>query len=241
MSDVLVVGGGHNGLIAALRLARAGRRVTVVEQGAEPGGCVWTDRHPSGVLVERGAFEHGGVYPMAVELGLDDPALGDRAVRYREHPVLAGVAFGDGQRRVFYSDVAATVAALGADGPGYRHLVELADALFGMLDTFGTAPTLTQVAAALAALPGGDELFRTLLQPAETVLDAAVSDPHTRAAMALQPLRPRCRPGRRAAGCSRCCCPPRIAAPPSAPPADPGHWWTHCSRRSSGPAPRCAP
>lgn len=186
VSDVLVVGGGHNGLIAALRLARAGRRVTVVEQGAEPGGCVWTDRHPSGVLVERGAFEHGGVYPMAVELGLDDPALGDRAVRYREHPVLAGVAFGDGQRRVFYSDVAATVAALGADGPGYRHLVELADALFGMLDTFGTAPTLTQVAAALAALPGGDELFRTLLQPAETVLDAAVSDPHTRAAMALQ-------------------------------------------------------
>ncbi|MGY4709163.1 phytoene desaturase family protein [Mycolicibacterium sp. CBM1] len=186
VSDVVVVGGGHNGLIVALRLARAGRRVTVVEQGAEPGGCVWTERHPSGVLVERGAFEHGGVYPVAVELGLDDPALGDRALRYREHLVLAGVAFGDGQRRVFYTDVAATVAALGDDGPAYQRLVELSDALFRLLDTFDSAPTLTHVAAALAALPGGDELFRTLLQSAETVLEAAVADPHTRAAMALQ-------------------------------------------------------
>lgn len=186
VADVLVVGAGHNGLIAALRLARAGCRVTVVEQGTEPGGCVWTEVHPSGVLVERGAFEHGGLYPTAAELGLDDAALGDRAVRYREHPVLAGVVFGDGQRRTFYTDVAATAAALGADGPGYRRLVELAGALFGLLDTFDTPPTLTQVAAALAVLPGGDDLFRIVVQSAETVLETAVSDPHTHAAMAVQ-------------------------------------------------------
>ncbi|MDQ2677093.1 MAG: FAD-dependent oxidoreductase, partial [Actinomycetota bacterium] len=190
MSDstraVVVIGGGHNGLVAALRLARAGCDVTVLEQGAEPGGCVWTERHPSGVLVERGAFEHGGVLPVAEELGLTSEDLGHATLRYREHPVAAGFVFGDGQRRVFHTDLDRTVAGLGDDGERYRELVDLADTLFGMLDTFERPPTPTQVAAALAPLRGGDELFRTMLLPAEQVIDAALLDPHTRASLALQ-------------------------------------------------------
>jgi phytoene dehydrogenase-like protein len=179
--SAVVVGAGHNGLVAALRLARAGRTVIVLEQGDEPGGCVWTARHPSGVLVERGAFEHAGIRGLAADLGLADVGL-----RYREHPVVAGFLFGDGQRRVFHSDLDTTVAALGADGPAYRELAERGQALFGMLGAFPEPPTLTQVAAALAPLRGGDALFRTLLSPAETVIDTALADPHTRAALALQ-------------------------------------------------------
>ncbi len=184
--DVVVVGGGHNGLVAALRLARAGCRVTVVEQGREPGGCVWTDRHPSGVLVERGAYEHGGILAVATELGLTDPGLGDAAVRYREHPVVAGFVFGDGERRVFHTDLDETVADLGDDGPAYRELVAMAAVLFDMVTTFDPPPTPTQIAAALAPLRGGDTLFRTILQSAETVVGHALADPHTRAALALQ-------------------------------------------------------
>jgi sarcosine oxidase subunit beta len=41
VSDTLVIGGGLHGLSAALHLARAGRRVTVVERA-------WTGRHASG-------------------------------------------------------------------------------------------------------------------------------------------------------------------------------------------------
>ena len=184
--DVIVVGGGHNGLVAALHLARAGCQVTVLERGTEPGGCVWTQRHESGVLVERGAFEHSGILAMATELGLTDPELGQAALRYHEHPVVAGFVFGDGERRVFHTDLERTVADLGADGTAYRELVDLASVLFDMLDTFDPPPTLTEIAATLAPLQGGDALFRTLLLPAETVIDTALEDRHTRAALALQ-------------------------------------------------------
>lgn len=176
--SVIVVGGGHNGLVAAVRLARAGCRVTVLEQGSEPGGCIWTETHPSGVVVERGAWEHGGVLAVAQELGLD--------VEYVEHPVAAGFHFGDGSQRVFHSDLERTVAGLAGDGAPYRGLVELAETLFGVLDTFAVPPTPAEVAAAMAAIPGGDRLFRTLIQSAETVVDAALADPLTRAALALQ-------------------------------------------------------
>jgi phytoene dehydrogenase-like protein len=39
-SDVLIVGGGHNGLVAAAYLARAGRRVTLLEARSTLGGAV---------------------------------------------------------------------------------------------------------------------------------------------------------------------------------------------------------
>ncbi|UVE94174.1 NAD(P)/FAD-dependent oxidoreductase [Dietzia sp. B32] len=178
MRSVAVIGGGHNGLVAAVRLAERGCRVTVLERGAETGGCLWTERHASGAIVERGAFEHGGMRRVVTELGLD--------VEYREHPVLAGFLFGDGERRMFYSDLDRTVAGLGMDGPAYRRLAERASALFGLLETFETPPTLTSVASALAPLAGGDALFRTMIGSAEAALDDALVDRHTRAALVLQ-------------------------------------------------------
>lgn len=59
-ADVVVVGAGAAGLAAARRLVDAGRRVRVVEAGADVGGRIRTARTPEGSAVELGAeFVHG--------------------------------------------------------------------------------------------------------------------------------------------------------------------------------------
>ena len=87
--DVVVVGGGHNGLVCAAYLARAGLDVVVVEQNEVPGGALmWSEWQ--GHLLEHGAVEHTAVLTSGVidELGLD----GSRPVvphsgRRRDPPV----------------------------------------------------------------------------------------------------------------------------------------------------------
>ena len=54
--DVLIAGGGHNGLVAAAYLARAGRRVLVVEKRDLVGGCAVTEEIWPGYRVSTAAY-----------------------------------------------------------------------------------------------------------------------------------------------------------------------------------------
>src|SRR5690349_6349564 len=54
--DAIIVGGGHNGLVTAAYLARAGRKVLVLERREMVGGCAVTEEIWPGYKVSTGAY-----------------------------------------------------------------------------------------------------------------------------------------------------------------------------------------
>ena len=57
-ADVIIVGGGHNGLVAAAYLAGAGRRVVVVEATDQFGGAVASAEIFEGVAASLSRFSY---------------------------------------------------------------------------------------------------------------------------------------------------------------------------------------
>src|SRR5690242_10439561 len=54
--DAIIVGGGHNGLVCAAYLAKAGRKVLVLERRELVGGCAVTEEIWPGYKVSTGAY-----------------------------------------------------------------------------------------------------------------------------------------------------------------------------------------
>jgi phytoene dehydrogenase-like protein len=98
--DVVVVGGGHNGLACAAYLARAGKQVLVLEARERLGGACTIEEPWPGYRVSPCAYLAGLLHPLVIK-ELDFPAYG-----YHWTPAVAGmfVPFDDGTSIQLWDD-----------------------------------------------------------------------------------------------------------------------------------------
>lgn len=110
MHDTIIIGAGHNALVTAFYLAKAGRQPLVLERRAIVGGCATTEEFAPGFRAPTLAHTVGPLRPSIVE----DMQLERRGVRFvRPDPRL--VALGaDGRALVFSTDTARTADAIRA-------------------------------------------------------------------------------------------------------------------------------
>ena len=117
MTRALVIGAGHNGLMAAIHLAAHGLEVTVLEHAPRPGGASTSEA----CTLPEFVHDHcAGFLPMTVaspamrELELERDGL-----EWINPAVVLSHPFMDGTAIALHRDVAETAVSLGAAGPGW--------------------------------------------------------------------------------------------------------------------------
>ena len=173
-ADAVVIGAGHNGLVAAAILADAGWDVVVVEAQTEPGGAVKSAELTPGYISDL----YSAFYPLSVASpALRELNLEDHGLRWSHAPAVVGHArdAADTDAAVIYRDISRTATELDrhqvGDGQRWCDVFEqwqkikkpLLDTLFapfppvrgplGLLRGLGTAESLRL--AHLLLLPAG--------------------------------------------------------------------------------------
>jgi len=148
--DVVVVGGGHNGLVAVFDLARAGLRTLVLERRPVVGGAAVTDEIHPGFRVPTLAHATGPIRPDVVR----DMQLERHGLTTIEADPRVFAPSADGGALVLYTDAARSAEAIARlsrkDAESYRTfqrvLGETAKALRPLLDL--TPPSVDGLSAA---------------------------------------------------------------------------------------------
>jgi phytoene dehydrogenase-like protein len=192
--DVAVVGGGHNGLVAAAYLARAGLRTVVVERRPIVGGACTTEEFAPGFRASPGAYV----------LSLLRPAIWrDFGLRKRGLEVLEAAPtlslFRDGAGLTLHDDPAVTARELArfdpADGAAFAAFSAEMVAVAGLLGPWfdrsppgaagwlGPGALRELVRAAPAARRHGLAAGRLLASSAREYLEQRFRSEHVRAAL----------------------------------------------------------
>ncbi|WP_213450745.1 phytoene desaturase family protein [Rhizomonospora bruguierae] len=180
-ADAVVIGAGHNGLVAANLLADAGWEVQVLEAAGAPGGAV-----RSGTVTASGYLSdlYSAFYPLAVASPvLRALRLTDHDLRWRHAPDVLAHLFPDGRAAVLNRDPVRTAESVAAFAPGdderwlaaYAQWREVSEKLLDAL--FTPFPPVRAGVALLRGLrtAGALRLARRVVLPARAFADELFS------------------------------------------------------------------
>jgi len=187
--DVIIIGGGPNGLLAGAYLSRAGQKVLVLEKRYEMGGGLATEE------VTAGGFYHNthAIYMMMTDYApaYKDLELEEKySLRHLYPPLQIAMPLKDGNWLGIYNDVEKTCRSLAKfsqkDADAYRALYEKYQVW--MEDFLGpytyVQPRATlEIAAQMDALEMGREMAELAEKTPAEMIQEWFSDPHVQGLM----------------------------------------------------------
>ena len=168
--DVVIVGGGHNGLIVAAYLAKAGLDVCVVERQDKVGGGVVTKEVTvPGFKQDICSIMHGSIQANPLifddELGL----MSKYGLKYFIPEIQMAFVFPDDRALIFYRDIDKTCESIAQfserDAEAYRNFCAYSKQVIkaGQVAYFSPPPPFGRMVSFLDSSESGQEFYRMIM------------------------------------------------------------------------------
>ncbi|MFI5449567.1 MAG: phytoene desaturase family protein [Candidatus Bathyarchaeia archaeon] len=185
--DIAVIGGGHNGLVAACYLAKAGLKVIVLERRHIVGGCVVSEELFPGYTINVYGFEHYLIHLTPIISDLELARFG--LEYYSVDPVMFS-PFPDGKYMLFYRDLKKTVKFIekfsSHDAKAYEEFAGYWSEVNQLLGAASLAPPVSlSTLVSMMSGPEAEEVIRSILLSVRQLLDETFETEYVKAPIAF--------------------------------------------------------
>lgn len=191
-SDIVIIGSGHNGLVAGAYLAKWGYKVTVLERRSTIGGAVCTEEMFGGFQMDVGGSAHFMIHHTPI---VEDLELARYGLEYIPLDPFMSAPFDDGSSISFYQDLDETCRSIARisehDAEAYYEFIRtwqpLNEAIF---ELFLKPPTMRNFGSTIILRKFSDrglpriDMLRSLFKSYGRLINETFEDERTRAALA---------------------------------------------------------